>query len=112
MTEIVTYGQIAYEAYAAHSDGKSLVSGEPLPAWGEQKPSIRRAWNAAGNAVSDDVISDGLDKTEPGALTLIRTRLADLAAGLELSASASHPSKKSEIEHGCAEAVRGIAEGR
>lgn len=44
-------------------------------------------------------------------LARIRERLRDLAAGLELSASTSAPSKKSEIEQGCARAVRGIAEG-
>jgi hypothetical protein len=58
--KVVTYGQIAYEAYCAAADGKSLVSGEPLPAWEEQDERIRAAWNAAGTAVSDDVIGDGL----------------------------------------------------
>jgi hypothetical protein len=42
-------------------------------------------------------------------LTTARERLENLAAGLRLSASASRPSKKSEIERGCAEAVRDIA---
>jgi hypothetical protein len=44
-------------------------------------------------------------------LAVIRERLGILAAQFELSASYSHPSKKSEIEQGCAQAVRGIAEG-
>lgn len=39
----------------------------------------------------------------------LRDQLDNLARGLELSASASAPSKKSEIERGCAAAVRGIA---
>lgn len=39
----------------------------------------------------------------------IRQKLENLAAGLELSAQATSPSKKSDIERGCAEAVRGIA---
>jgi hypothetical protein len=43
-------------------------------------------------------------------LGVIRDRLGNLAAGLDLSASASRPSKKSEIESGCAAAVRQIAE--
>lgn len=42
-------------------------------------------------------------------LELTREQLRNLAAGLELSASASAPSKKSEIERSCAAAVRGIA---
>jgi hypothetical protein len=40
----------------------------------------------------------------------IRDRLDNLARGLDLSASGTSPSKKSEIEHGCAEAVRQVAE--
>jgi hypothetical protein len=43
-------------------------------------------------------------------LGVIRDRLGNLAAGLDLSATASRPSKKSEIESGCAAAVRQIAE--
>lgn len=42
-------------------------------------------------------------------LAVTRERLENLAAGMELSATTSHPSKKSEIERGCAQAVRGIA---
>jgi molecular chaperone GrpE (heat shock protein) len=42
-------------------------------------------------------------------LARVRERLENVAAGMELSASTTHPSKKSEIEHGCADAVRQIA---
>lgn len=42
--------------------------------------------------------------------TGIRERLEKLAAGMEMSASTTAPSKKSEIETGCAAAVRQIAE--
>lgn len=42
-------------------------------------------------------------------LQLTREQLGNLARGLELSASASSPSKKSEIERSCAAAVRAIA---
>jgi hypothetical protein len=41
----------------------------------------------------------------------LRERFENLAAGLVLSASSSAPSKKSEIEDGCARAIRGILEG-
>jgi hypothetical protein len=60
----------------------------------------------------------GLPRREPGAalieelrerFTVIAGRLEDLAGGLVQSASATAPSKKSEIEAGCASAVRGIA---
>ena len=106
--KVVTYGQVAYGAYCAASDGKSLVSGEPLPAWDALDERIVSAWNRAGAAVCDVVIGDDL---APGERTAVRERLENLAAGMEMSASASHPSKKSEIERGCAEAVRGIAAG-
>jgi hypothetical protein len=105
--EIVTYGQIAYQAYYDASDGRSLISGTPLPQWREQDERIRVAWNKAGARVCDAVIGDDLS---PGERTAIRERLENLAAGMEASAAASAPGKKSEIETGCAQAVRGIAE--
>jgi hypothetical protein len=40
----------------------------------------------------------------------LRESFENLAAGLVLSAGSSAPSKKSEIEHGCARAIRGILE--
>jgi len=43
-------------------------------------------------------------------LAVIRERLYNLAAGMDLSARTSAPSKKPEIESGCAQAVRGIAD--
>lgn len=46
-------GEIAYVGYFKASDGKSLVSGLPLPAWDEQAPEIRQAWNLAAMAVVD-----------------------------------------------------------
>lgn len=107
MSEITTYGQVAYQAYCAASDGKSLISGAPLPQWHEQDERIRIAWNLAGSKVCDVVIGDDLS---PGERTAIRERLENLAAGMETSARTSHPSKKSDIESGCAQAVRGIAE--
>lgn len=51
MSESIDIGRVAYEGYRAASDGKSLVSGEPLPTWGEQAPEIREAWRAAADAV-------------------------------------------------------------
>ena len=44
-------GQIAYEGYCASSGGKSLISGAALPTWGDLKPEIRTAWEAAAAAV-------------------------------------------------------------
>ncbi len=47
-----TGGQVAYEAYCANSKGKSLVSGELLPKWGELKKEIHNAWEAAAAAAA------------------------------------------------------------
>lgn len=52
-TDVTDLGQVAYEAYCAASDGKSLISGEVLPGWDEQAPEIRAAWRAAGRAVQE-----------------------------------------------------------
>jgi hypothetical protein len=40
-------GQIAYEAYAEFTGGRSLVSGAALPPWPELPEAIRHAWDAA-----------------------------------------------------------------
>jgi hypothetical protein len=51
--QLVTLGQIAYEAYFKFSDGKSLISGAPLPNWGAQADKIKQAWEAAAEAAVD-----------------------------------------------------------
>jgi hypothetical protein len=45
------YGQIAYEAYCRHTNGRSLVSGAELPPWDELGPEIQQAWIVAATAV-------------------------------------------------------------
>lgn len=47
----MTSGQVAYEAYAAHTGWKSLISGKQLPWWGILKPEIQAAWEASAKAV-------------------------------------------------------------
>lgn len=69
-------GQIAYEAYCESTGWKSAVSGQPLPQWEQVKHDIKRAWQAAGNAVKlvaektwPDIGPDPLrerDKVKPG----------------------------------------------
>jgi hypothetical protein len=49
-------GQTAYEAYRDAADGRSLASGEPLPAWAQLKPDIREAWQVAALAVVDRAV--------------------------------------------------------
>lgn len=44
-------GQVAYEAYCADTDWKSLVSGAQLPEWSALNPRIRQAWEVAARAV-------------------------------------------------------------
>lgn len=51
------YGRCAYEAYSVSAGGKSLVTGDPLPAWDELPAPVRAAWIAAALAVAS-VVSD------------------------------------------------------
>jgi hypothetical protein len=46
-------GRVAYEAYCAASDHKSLVSGAQLPGWPDLTADIRQAWNDAADAVTE-----------------------------------------------------------
>lgn len=43
--------ETAYEAYRADTDGKSLVSGQPIPEWDKLSSPIKKAWGAAADAV-------------------------------------------------------------
>lgn len=45
------YGRIAYEAYCKRSGGKSLVSGQDLPAWHDLNWEIASAWQESASAV-------------------------------------------------------------
>jgi len=42
--------QIAYEAYAEHTDWKSLATGDNLPTWSDLPLTIRAAWFYAAEA--------------------------------------------------------------
>jgi hypothetical protein len=46
-----TLGQVAYEAYFAFSNGKSLISGASLLTWHMQSHAIQQAWETAAEAV-------------------------------------------------------------
>jgi hypothetical protein len=48
----VTPGQAAYDAYAGHTGGRSLISGAELPRWDRLPAAIKDAWEAAAAAVS------------------------------------------------------------
>jgi hypothetical protein len=49
-------GQVAYETYLDFSGGNSLVTGHPLPEWGESDPNIQQAWEHVAAAVADEVV--------------------------------------------------------
>jgi hypothetical protein len=50
-----SFGKIAYDAYCKSTGGKSLISGDILPAFENLKQSIRDAWEAAANAVVESL---------------------------------------------------------
>lgn len=51
MTNRMTAGQIAYNAYREHTGGISLISGQTIPVWENVIPCIRESWEAAGVAI-------------------------------------------------------------
>lgn len=54
-------GRIAYDAYCAHRDWKS-VRGEPLPHFDQQSAELRAAWCHAAEAVAKEI----RNATSPG----------------------------------------------
>ena len=59
--EVKEIGQYAYEAYCAHTDKKSLVTGDDLPKWDNLSTNIQDAWNAAGNAIIEVALHAAVD---------------------------------------------------
>jgi hypothetical protein len=55
---MISLGQIAYEAYVKHSNGKSLISGQHLPNWEAQREDVKEAWEAAGHAAGNSAIEE------------------------------------------------------
>jgi hypothetical protein len=51
MPDLELLGRAAYMAYCQCFDGRSAITGEPLPTWEDQRPDIREAWRAAADAV-------------------------------------------------------------
>lgn len=62
MSELKSYGQIGYEAYAAKTGWKSLATGQMLPTWDALRAEIRDAWDTAAEAI----VADYIDASEPG----------------------------------------------
>ena len=103
----VTPAQAAYEAAVA--TGHATI----VP-WKDLLHVRRRAWEAIAQAaikaaqVDDDAdMRDEMDNLREQYDDL-RDQIDSLARGLDMSASTSRPSKKSEIESGVAAALRGL----
>jgi hypothetical protein len=47
----MSVGRYAYEQYCAASGGKSLISGDTLPAWSALDPRIKGAWEYSAKGV-------------------------------------------------------------
>jgi hypothetical protein len=61
-------GQVAYEAYSANTGGKSLASGDNLPAWGDLGDAYKTAWIAAAREVvanATEPVEEPVDEAEP-----------------------------------------------
>jgi hypothetical protein len=51
-------GRVAYEAYATNTGGKSLASGDDLPAWDQLADVYRTAWIATAREVIANMAAD------------------------------------------------------
>jgi hypothetical protein len=58
LQERLGLGRKAFETYAKQSSGRSLVSGELLPAWAELPEAIRDAWCAAALEIAKQVLQN------------------------------------------------------
>jgi len=45
-------GMVAYEGYRACADGRSVITGAPIPPWDETDPRVRECWRAAADCVT------------------------------------------------------------
>lgn len=52
MRFLETVGQLGYTTYCRAAAGRSLVSGDELPAWEDLQPETRAAWCKAADAVA------------------------------------------------------------
>lgn len=75
LMENKSIGQILYEGYCAHTNWKSLASGQDLPQWAGLRPDIQTAWEASGNSLSNHLDNSAV-RTEPD-YTAIIARLQD-----------------------------------
>lgn len=83
----------------AEAHDRSLFGDETPVPWGEPDSPAVTAWEAAAEAVAAPLRDQ---------LAAVRRQLEYLADGLEKSAAATAPSKKSQVEAGCAVSIRDI----
>lgn len=66
-----TKGKIAYNAYCAQTNWKSLVSGQDLPKWEALKSEIRIAWECAAQAVCQSIVDKILSEESKRLRTIV-----------------------------------------
>ena len=96
-------GKANYEGYREESLGVSLVSGDPLPAWGDLPAAIRRAWDAGALAVerwlAGAPVDEDMPGNEPNARPTADGRTAVLLADdVRAAASAAEPKRYALVE--------------
>jgi hypothetical protein len=64
-TEDERLGQVAYEAYATNTGGKSLVNGDELPLWDDLGDEFKTAWIASAREVVANAIVKTLTAPPP-----------------------------------------------
>jgi hypothetical protein len=85
--------QVAYEAYCARTNNKSLATGQDLPTWANLTPVIQDAWGAAASGVVD-AINDGTVKIVGEGMVDVGGYLQDTAQmGQQIDASAAELSR-------------------
>lgn len=54
-------GQIAFEAYSAHTHGRSLATGDQLPQWKDLPEEVKDAWRTAGSFLRQHIAQQVLE---------------------------------------------------
>lgn len=58
----MTPGQLGYEAYAAHTGGKTF-DGRDMPNWADVSERTKSAWEAAAEAIGQDAAIANMTET-------------------------------------------------
>jgi hypothetical protein len=52
------YGEVGYNAYCSATGGKSLVTGDSLPAWVDLAEEIQKAWGLSARAILEAALGE------------------------------------------------------